>query len=686
MSAAPSSSPPPVAVPQELDVLPPGALLGSLLEDVDIERVRGYDTVVVLGAGYRQLCRQQARVYRALLETGLRRPFSVDTVERLARPGAFAAEEARAALVWSRLRAERAFGFAVDVFVRLPVLGEAMLAGELDEPRARAFVDWTGALSDAQAEQVCAQLLAQAPQLVVGELIDRIKRACLAIDPDYAEKRYRDAVRTRRVRGSRNPDGTANLGGYNQPLDRIAAASEHIDTLARACKRAGDRRPVDHIRSDLFLGLADGTFERMSHDEIVAHVLAHPYTEPDQQHPADNQPDRGDGQPGGGSGGRDGGGSGAAGGHPSGRGGSGDQPNTGGSNPHDGSGDDHPESGDEPGRSDGPSGGVGDGSAPGQAGMSDDAPPPVANATSPVSAARARAVPELRVELTTVLGQNDHPGQIPPWGPIPAAQARALAAAMGSAEWRYLLCGRDGHAITGGLLRARPRTNSTRPRHESRRGGIVEIAAPLADLTDLAHLAEQSEQAAGHPSPGLWAPVLAELAQHAAQAPGQPHTASTDPRRRTPGAPLRRWIQQRDRQCPHPCCRAPARTADQDHRIGFAAGGTTDAANLSPPCRHDHRLKDEAGWAISQPEPRLTVWTSPLGHQYESRPPPVITTLPEPYPDPDNRWDIPTGRYEYHRGPRDDAILPPPPIRRPSSQPTDPEPARIFNPDDVPPF
>ena len=68
----------------------------------------------------------------------------------------------------------------------------------------------------------------------------------------------------------------------------------------------------------------------------------------------------------------------------------------------------------------------------------------------------------------------------------------------------------------------------------------------------------------------------------------------------------------RDRQCVHPCCRAPARTTDQDHRIGYAQGGPTIAANLSTPCRQDHRLEYEAGWATHQPEPVTTLRTSPL--------------------------------------------------------------------------
>jgi hypothetical protein len=148
-----------------------------------------------------------------VLETGLRQPFSIDTVERVRRLGEFAAEEARAALVWSRSRAEATIGFAFDIFDRLPLLGEAMLAGQLDEPRARALITWTDGLDTERADAVCQQLLPTAGTVTVGELIEQIKRTCLAVDPDWAEKKYRAAVQTRRVRGFLGPDGTGTLTG-----------------------------------------------------------------------------------------------------------------------------------------------------------------------------------------------------------------------------------------------------------------------------------------------------------------------------------------------------------------------------------------------------------------------------------------------------------------------------------------
>jgi hypothetical protein len=269
----------------------------------------------------------------------------------------------------------------------------------------------------------------------------------------------------------------------------------------------------------------------------------------------------------------------------------------------------------------------------------------------------------VRIELATLLGLNEHPGEIPPWGYLPATQARHLVADMHTAEWRYLFCDPAGRAIAGGLLRARPGTNSGPVRRDPRRGGIVQIAVPAG--------------------------LLARI----------PDTDPRDSSRRTAAAALRRWIELRDRQCVHPCCRAPARTTDQDHRVGYALGGPTVGANLSAPCRHDHRLKDEGGWTMHQPDPGVTVWTSPLGHRYESRRPPVTPAVPTPYPDDERRLDEPVGPYVWTSRPAacdcecdepcdcEPQILPPVPTRAPREElAPNPEPTVIFNPNETFPF
>jgi hypothetical protein len=261
---------------------------------------------------------------------------------------------------------------------------------------------------------------------------------------------------------------------------------------------------------------------------------------------------------------------------------------------------------------------------------------------------------------------------------------------MHSAEWRYVLCDGDGYAIGGGLVRARPaNAKGSRVRRDGRRGGLVELAVSHDMARTLLTTPSPSTAVQG------WERVLAEIARAVANT-GVPE--SGDQHRRVPGARLRRWVELRDRVCVHPACRAPARTADQDHRCDYAAGGQTTEDNLAPKCRHDHRLKHEAGWQVERREPGVTVWTSALGHRYESRPPPVITPQPPPMPDDgDRERALAGGRYEWQSRPTScecdepcdcvPSLLPPVPRLVVQEEPAREDSlAPIFDPDDKPPF
>jgi hypothetical protein len=630
----------PVVVPEELSALPPGALLAEVLDEIPVDRVSGHDSVVVLSAAYRQLCRQQAVFYQAMAETGLRAPGSASMVARLSAPGEFACEEARAALVWSRQRSEREYRLGFDLFIRLPELGAALHAAQVDLPRARAFVEWTDGLTDAQAATIITGLLPQAASVVVGELIDQIKRAAIAVDPEWAERRYKAAVKTRRVRGYRNPDGTANLGGYAQPTDRVVAACGRIDRLARACKSAGDRRAIDLIRSDLYLRMLDGTFEAMTDTDVIAHVIAHPLDDytgaPDHVDTSDDtegdEPDTG--QPG-----------------------SSDEPDDDGE-PDDGGPDDGgPDGSGAPAPGDAAAD-AGDAAAcsadtdptepeptepeptepeptepagpePADPGPGKDATPTGA-ASASAAAGVGCAVPELRVQLMTLLGRGEAPGQLAGWDYIPAWLARRLAQAMITAQWRWVVCGPDGHAVDGGVTTSRP-DGSRNVRRDRRRGGILELAVTETDLRGLA---------AGLAAGGVWASVVADIDRqfrygragpdHRPEPPAGADQPAIQAGRRVPSARLRRWVELRDRVCGHPCCRAPAVGADIDHRVGWAAGGPTLEHNLGPVCRRDHRIKDGGGWRMLQTGPWTKAWISPLGLTSTVRTPPVI---PAPTPE-----------------------------------------------------
>ncbi|MGH2671282.1 MAG: HNH endonuclease, partial [bacterium] len=95
----------------------------------------------------------------------------------------------------------------------------------------------------------------------------------------------------------------------------------------------------------------------------------------------------------------------------------------------------------------------------------------------------------------------------------------------------------------------------------------------------------------------------------------------SDPNRYTPSAALDTYIRLRDRTCMFPGCNQPARYADVDHRIAFAAGGRTTADNLQCLCRHHHRLKHDGGWTIHPNPDHTHTWTSPTGRPYRDNTP-----------------------------------------------------------------
>src|SRR3712207_5785801 len=118
-----------------------------------------FRSVGVLRERYAEQARAYAAVLEAVWETVL--CADPDSVERLSEPDEWSTDEVRAALGLTRAAANGLAGDAHDMFHRLPELGEAMAAGELDLPRARTIADWTTELSPEYAHQVAAQVLPQ---------------------------------------------------------------------------------------------------------------------------------------------------------------------------------------------------------------------------------------------------------------------------------------------------------------------------------------------------------------------------------------------------------------------------------------------------------------------------------------------------------------------------------------------
>jgi hypothetical protein len=86
--------------------------------------------------------------------------------------------------------------------------------------------------------------------------------------------------------------------------------------------------------------------------------------------------------------------------------------------------------------------------------------------TEPVTAggapAASRDVPvrvgiEVRVGLTTLIGLDERPGEIPGLGPVLAPVARAVVdRQLRDAEWRFAVTDDDGHLLLAGVTRHRP--------------------------------------------------------------------------------------------------------------------------------------------------------------------------------------------------------------------------------------
>ncbi|NOY56103.1 MAG: DUF222 domain-containing protein, partial [Actinobacteria bacterium] len=157
------------------------------------------------------------------------------------------------------------------------------------------------------------------------------------------------------------------------------------------------------------------------------------------------------------------------------------------------------------------------------------------------------------------------------------------------------------------------------PGYATKTTGAVEIHVDLQTLTNLA---DHPGELAGY------GPVIADIARHVTeqQQAGQWHFTVTDPdtgqptyqgtTRRRPTTGQRRLAEARNPTCVFPGCRMPAASCDLDHRTPYADGGPTTITNLVPLCRHDHRIRHDAGWTYQPLPDGDHHWTTKLGHTY----------------------------------------------------------------------
>ncbi|MGQ0844659.1 MAG: DUF222 domain-containing protein [Sporichthyaceae bacterium] len=612
----------PRTLPLGLATMSPVPDVAAALAEVEPGSVCGYDTVEMLRGARRLKNAAAAAEHRWTTEVALRRPGSASTVERLRHPHEHAADEVRAGLGLSATGGDRLLAFAWATVQRLPELCEAMANGGLDEQRAWAFVEWTTVLSDEHAHAVCGQLLPRAvldaeEQLPTGLLIKEIAKIAMALDPTWAERRYKEALRRRRVVGRPNGDGTADLSGRQLEPHRVAAACGRLDELARAAKRDGDPRRIDDLRAELFSGLLDGTYEGLSDIEISAALAA---TRPDGRAPEGAEPSDGakvpvdgvkvpvDGED---------------------VGHSADAENS--AEAEDEVSEDAERTENSEGSEDAERTANAEGSRDADGSESADAagpaapPSPVPDGSSGSGLARRPESPQkgvqLRIRLTTLLGLDRVPAELAGWTPVHAGYGVDLAALMSAAQWRYALTDDDGHLIGSGLVYSRPRGWRRRSAHHR---GVVDLLVPASLLRDLIVGPLVGIELVDPDQFRAWHPVLSELAHRMRH----PKPMPDDSDRRFPGNALRRAVELDKPRCFGVGCGRAARRCEVDHNYDWGWGGRTVEGNLAPGCGRDHGLKTKGGWTMHAWEPRGYRWCTPLGRQYVVSVPQTIERLP----------------------------------------------------------
>ncbi len=244
-----------------LDDVEPSVELAAWVSAVDRTKLSGSDRLAVIRAHQRLISHYQAQMYRDM--HAIKDLFhDMEGIENRV-DAAFATEaEMRAALTWTRRRAETELSLAMDLHERHPELLAALDRGTIDVARARTIVRGTEHLDDDTARRICTTVLEEAEHLTTGEINARVRALAAAADTEAASRRFATAHDQRRVILDATIDGTANVLGLDLSPDDAAAATRRINRLARRARTEGDDRTTDQVKADVFIDLLLGRSTR----------------------------------------------------------------------------------------------------------------------------------------------------------------------------------------------------------------------------------------------------------------------------------------------------------------------------------------------------------------------------------------------------------------------------------------
>ncbi len=259
------------SIPDGLDRMAPGPVLGAFLASVDVDRLCGYDRVVVLRAHQRMISHYQAKLYEDMV--AIRGAYS-DMGQDHALSVECGADEIRCALHMTRYSAEVEMSSALDLAERLPQVFQMLSEGMIDLRRVRVIELGTSHLSVAAARSVVERITEAAVVMTTGELRARINKLCIEADPVEAKDRYERAITDRKLVAEPTVDGTANLLGLDLAPDKVAGISRRINTIAKSLRRDGETRTMDQLRADVYTDLLSGKDYKTRGSRAVVHLTA----------------------------------------------------------------------------------------------------------------------------------------------------------------------------------------------------------------------------------------------------------------------------------------------------------------------------------------------------------------------------------------------------------------------------
>lgn len=241
-----------------------GSALATALSAMQPDGLPSFDLLEAIAGWERLVAWAQARQAEVISEFARRRPGPYAPDQRGRSVSEFAADEIAARLSVSRQTAENKLHLAVALVDLLPATRDALLAGHVDLPKARAIAEHTASLPDlAACRAVEARVLARAGCQTLPQLRRSLARAVTAADPQAAAKRHTSAKAGRCVRLQPLPDGMAEINAVLPAEDAMVVLTT-VDAFAQAADPA-DPRGLDARRADALVDLCRGvlTFDNV---------------------------------------------------------------------------------------------------------------------------------------------------------------------------------------------------------------------------------------------------------------------------------------------------------------------------------------------------------------------------------------------------------------------------------------